>query len=317
MLDLKDETRGIKTDQRPAPSRGWRLKKIGRLFAFCFVASVIGAGLSLRSVHADAEDAAMGLGQELGKLGDTGKRVIRLNEQSMHVFSVSEDVGVDALLDRVETACRDGSPAGGVFDGLSPAARQHLPMDPADARAAGVLRKDEGDSGVVACLIKEEGAQSPGNSEMISRMQQFMRSGDLSAIGKLRYVYARETAPGRSHVVTAWTDGTFDVSALMPKNGADTPGADSAFLPRPASAVRLLTADVQGVPYALRLYDAAGAPPEVLASYEASLLDSGWASVPSELPNARSYTRGPIDAMVMVQPNRQRTMVSVVEMRPR
>ena len=317
MLDLKDETRGIKIDQRPATSRGWRLKKVGRLFAFCFVASVIGAGLSLRSVHADAENAAMGLGHELGKLGDAGKRVIRLNNQEMHVYATSEDIAVDDLLDRVEGACREGSPAGGVFEGLSPAARQHMPMDPADARAAGVLRKDEGDAGVVACLVKEEGAQSPGSAQMIDRMQQFMRTGDLSVIGKLRYVYARESGPGRSHVVTAWTDGTFDVSALMPKNGEDTPGADSKFLPRPTSAVRLLTADVQGVPYALRLYDAAGSPPDVLASYEAALLENGWASVPSDVPDARSYTRGPIDAMVMVQPNRARTMVSLVEMRPR
>jgi hypothetical protein len=152
---------------------------------------------------------------------------------------------------------------------------------------------------------------------MVERLQQFARTGDLSNVGKLRYVHARQTGEGRSHVVTAWTDGTFDVSALMPKNGEDTPGADSMFLPRPDSAVRILTADVQGVPYALRLYDAAGAPADVLARYEAGMLENGWAGVPSGLPNARSFKRGPIDAMVMVEPSRDRTMVSLVEMRPR
>ena len=85
----------------------------------------------------------------------------------------------------------------------------------------------------------------------------------------------------------------------------------------PADSVRLLTADVEGIPYALRLYDAPGRPAEVLESYHASLVKNGWVPVPGDVQNARSFQRGPVDAMVMVQPNRDRTMVSLVEMRPR
>ena len=317
MLDLRDRTVGIRYDAPSPPLRGARFKRYGRLFAFSLVTCVAGAGLAIRSVHADAEKAALGLGYELGKLGDSDTaRSIRINGQSVHVFASTEPLDVEEVLDQVESACREGSPTGGMFHGLSSAARAQLPIDPADARAAGVLREEDGDAGVVACVVRED-SQTPGTAVMAARMQEFMHSGDLGAIGKLRYVFARAREGGKSHVIAAWTDGKFDVSALMSKNGQDTPGADSAYLSRPADSVRLLTADVEGIPYALRLYDAAGRPAEVLESYHASMVQNGWVPVPGDAQNARSFQRGPVDAMVMVQPNRDRTMVSLVEMRPR
>ena len=169
----------------------------------------------------------------------------------------------------------------------------------------------------MACLLREEPEHSR-KAEIVSRLQRFAETGDLAAIGRLRYVYARETGPGQSHVVAAWTEGSFDVGALLPpKLGGDTPGSDSRVVPRPADAVRLLTADVEGVPYAVRLYDAAGAPEAFMAGYEASLLDNGWSKVEgSSDPRARSYVRGPIDLMVVAGDHGARSMVSMVEMRP-
>jgi hypothetical protein len=326
MLDLKESTRGIRSvpesgrKKRSLGTRGGTWKKVGRLAAFTFVASVCGAGLAIRSVYADAEDAALGLGQELGKLDQVGTtRAIRLNNQEMHVVAVTEQEKYGDLLDKVEAACRDGSPAGGTLQELSPRARQSLPIDPSEARAAGILRKDGSGEGVVACLLREEPEHSPGKAEIVTRLQRFAETGDLAAIGRLRYVYAREIGPGQSHVVAAWTEGSFDVGALLPpKMGGDTPGSDSRFAPRPPSSVRLLTADVEGVPYAMRLYDAAGAPDAFLAGYEASLLDNGWVKVEGSAdPRARSYMRGAIDLMVVAGDNGARSMVSMVEMRPR
>lgn len=329
MLDLKDSTRGI----RPTPtwrssagtkgvsgSRGGTWKKVLRLGAFTLFASLCGAGLAIRSVYADAENAALGLGQELGRLDGAGStRAIRLNNQEMHVVAVTEQESYVDLLDKVEAACRDGSPAGGALQELSPEARKHMPSDTASARAAGVLRKDGSGEGVVACLLREEPEHSPGKAEIVSRLQRFAETGDLSAIGRLRYVYARAIGTGQAHVVAAWTEGKFDVGALLPpKTGGDTPGSDSRNAPRPADSVRLLTADVEGVPYALRLYDAAGAPEAVLAGYEAGLLDNGWSKVEGSTdPRSRSYVRGAIDLMVVAGDNGGRTMVSMVEMRPR
>ncbi|MEJ7728655.1 MAG: hypothetical protein WKG00_05525 [Polyangiaceae bacterium] len=325
MLDLKESTRGIRPSSSPRRerslgTRGGTWKKVGRLAAFTLVASVCGAGLAMRSVYADAENAALGLGQELGKLDQVGTtRAIRLNNQEMHVVAVTEHEKYGDLLDKVEAACRDGSPAGGTLQELSPAARKNLPVDPAEARAAGVLRKDGNGEGVVACLLREEPEHSPGKAEIVSRLQRFAETGDLAAIGRLRYVYAQEIGPGQSHVVAAWTEGSFQVSALLPpKTGGDTPGSDSRVVPRPADSVRLLTADVEGVPYAVRLYDAAGAPEVFLAGYESSLLDNGWSKVEGSAdPRARSYVRGPVDLMVVAGDHGARSMVSMVEMRPR
>lgn len=316
--DEGDRRAGKKAPRARTPLFG-RVKKLGRLAAFVFVASLGMGLLALRSVYADVENAALALGGELGRLGDVGSaRALRLNGQSIHVASVVEDMSVVEVLDAMEQGCRDGNAASvEAFEKLPAAAKKGLPKDASASKAAGVLRKERLGEGVVACLLQDE-TESTGTAARVARMQRFAATGDLGQLGKLRYVWVRGLDDRRSQVVRAWTDGEFDLYALLPKTG-DTPGTDPRDVPRIDGSVRLLTADVEGVPYIVRLYDVPGAPEQVLGKYDADMAQRGWRKVDTDdaTPNGRGYARGGVDVMLFADAQDARTLVSMIEMRPR
>src|SRR5262249_10562784 len=151
------------------------------------------------------------------------------------------------------------------------------------------------------------------------RLKAFVKTGDFGEMGKLRYVMAKKTPKGRTHAVVAWTDGSFNVKRMFPKEG-DTPGSDPDDAPRPANAKRILTAGVEGAPYGVRVYDAAGTPAEVLAVFDGAMPKNGWTpnrAFAAEVENSRAFQRDGSDFMVFAKPTGDRTVVSVVEMRPR
>ena len=124
---------------------------------------------------------------------------------------------------------------------------------------------------MVACLVHDDG-RAAGMKEIVARLGAMMQSGNLAEAGLLRYVFAERTDSGCTHVIAAWTDGAFNVYSLLPDAGKDAPGSDPANAPRPPSAQRILTADIEGVPYGVRLYDSSASPPQVLATYDAAPL---------------------------------------------
>src|ERR1041384_2603196 len=92
------------------PKRESRARKIGRLLLFCVGVSAIGAGVALHSVYADVLDKGLGVGNELGKLGDSGAvRPVRINGQQINVVSTIEDRTFETVLDQVEVACKQRS----------------------------------------------------------------------------------------------------------------------------------------------------------------------------------------------------------------
>jgi hypothetical protein len=112
---------------------------------------------------------------------------------------------------------------------------------------------------------------------------------------------------------------------MFPKEG-DAPGSDAANAPRPNEAKRLLTASVDGSPYGVRIYDAAGSPSDALASYDAAMPALGWHAMDAvgrELEKkgraGRAFERDGVDLMIFAEPDQHgtRSIVSVVEMPPR
>lgn len=291
--------------------------KIARLAAFlCVVCLALGVVAAHRA-HADVEDAALSLGDELGKLGEAGEpRAIRLNGQSVHVSSSTEDMPLGEALDRFEAYCRGGSAAlAKGFDELPPSVRDRVPSGAGRRAAAGILREETAARGVVACVVRPEGESESGLLDLVDRLGTVAESGDLSALGHLRYFHVRSTHKGRTHVVAAWTDGPFRLSAMFPESG-DAPGADPRFAPRPPESVRLLSAEIDGVPYAVRLYDAAGPPETVFASYDRNIRARGFAPLARnpEHPTSGVYHRGESDLIVTVDgDDRGRSLVSLIE----
>jgi hypothetical protein len=304
----------------PPPRREWRVKKIARLVAYTAVVS-LGIGLvAVRSVYGDVKSSALSLGHELGKLGDVGtKRPLRLNGEPIFIVSTTEDASVTEVLNQTEARCKAGSAGmAAELEHLSEALKQQLPADVSGSRAAGILRETSGDSGVVACLVRDDGQPAGGLGKLAGNLGEMMRSGDLGALGRLRYVFAEKTRSGRTHVVAAWTEGPFNLFALVPGAGVDAPGSDPAQAPRPPRSQRILSADVEGVPYGVRVYDSASTPAEVVGVYDREMAALGWEpafGVPGDGPEQRAFTRPGADLLVITSPDGARTVVSVIEMR--
>jgi hypothetical protein len=291
--------------------------KLARLAAFLCVVCLAFAAVAAHRAHADVADAALSLGDELGKLGEAGEaRAIRLNGQSIHVSASTEDVALGDALDRFEAYCRGGSAAlADGFDALPEGVRARVPDGAGRRAAAGILREQTASRGVVACVVRPEGEAEGGVLDLVDRLGTVASSGDLSALGHLRYFHVRSTAKGRSHVVAAWTDGPFLLSAMFP-DGGDAPGGDPRFAPRPGDSVRILSAEIEGVPYAVRLYDAAGTPERVFAGYDEAVRARGFAILARnpEHPTSGVYHRGESDLIVTVDgDDRGRSLVSLVE----
>lgn len=303
----------------PRPRKEWRLRKIARLLAYSAVVS-LGIGLvAARSVYGDMRSSALSLGHELGKLGDVGtKRPLRLNGEPIYIVSATEDASVAEVLDQTEARCKAGSAGmAAELEHLSESLKEQLPAGVTESRAAGILRESNGDSGVVACLIRDDGQPAGGLQRLLGNLNAMMKSGDLGAVGRLRYVFAEKTKSGRTHVVAAWTEGPFNLYAFLPGAGKDTPGTDPVQAPRPPRAQRILSADVEGVPYGVRIYDSASTPAEVVGVYDREMAGLGWEpayGVPGDGPEQRAFTRPGADLLVITSADGARTVVSVIEM---
>lgn len=304
----------------PEPRRArreWVGWKMLRLSAYAFVVTTAAGLFAARAAYSDVKDSALGIGRELGRLGDLGAgRVVRINGQRIHVGSTTEDMPFEQVLDAFEAHCEAHSAARlREFAALS--AEEKTKIAARAGSTTGVLRRQSAFDGAVACLVTEdeEGTSVPG---LAARLGAFAETGDLGRLGGLRYVYARRTKNGRTHLVTAWTDGELRLFDLYPKEG-DAPGADMRDVPRPDGAARLLTADIEGMPYGVRIYDAPGAAEDVLAMYERELPARGWelSAISPDAPLSRTFTKDGVDLLVTVAREGDRTFVTLAEMRGR
>lgn len=293
-----------------------RVRGVLRVGAYLMVVSLIGAGLAARSAYGSVSEQALATGRQLAKLGDFTKDNERLllNGQALTMASATTDLSVGQVLDRFEALCKE---EGAVPRDLREV--QGVLSDPALAKQAarlnyGVLRQESKDDGVVACTVKD-----PQNKRRFwDGFAAFAESWDLAELGHLRYAYVRKLDSGRSHVLTAWTDGSFKVSAMAPPTeGADAPGADSPNVPRPPSSVRYLSASAEGRPHSVRVYESTVPATEILAGYEKDMTAKGYERVfiGEDAPEARYFSKGGVDVVVVASQNGERSLVSALETR--
>lgn len=299
-----------------APRRESRIWKVGRLIAYTVGVTALAGGLALRSAYGNMMESALEIGSELGHLGETGtQRPVRLNGEPIYVSSTVQDVPLGELLDRVEARCRDNpTELLEALPTLPEEARRELEPRLRSREAAGVARYDNDDRGVIVCFMRPEGAVS-GLNARLERITGFLDTGDLSRLGNVRYVFAERTSEGLTHVVTAWTDGSFNLYNLFPAKG-DSPGSDLPDVPRPAGGVRLLTAGADGVPYSVRIYDSREGAAAILDEYDRSMAERGWEPIIEDRAHLRRvYGRGDVHVYVLPREDRGRTLVTLVQMR--
>jgi hypothetical protein len=262
----------------------WRgaLRVLGLLLAL----NVLAIGLSARAAHARMGELLLGVGDQLmqlpGARAPEQTRSLFLNGLELRLRSTTSDLPVAAVLDHFQGICRSRSgiqaPAAVLKDlharaGDSPATR---------AWFDGVQRVESESQGALACL-DTGGALSL--DELAARFADFGKTGDVSAIGALRYVLARRVA-GKTAVLLLWTDGALRVASAFPAQG-DAPGVDPADIPRPDGTRRLLSSWESGEPYSINVYASERTPQVLLDVYRTELEQAGFAL---HRPNAAAET---------------------------
>jgi hypothetical protein len=247
-----------------------------RVLGLLIVVQLVAGAVWLRSAHARASEALLSVGAELMKLEgadhDQPVRSIFLNGITMHLRTGSTDRELHTVLDRFHALCRTRTGVEApqaVLDKLQNDSTKHSRSRVFD----GVLRAESDSSGAIACI---DTGVPLSVAELTSRLQEFARTGDLSAVGELRYVLARRLN-GKTTVLSLWSEGSMPLLKMFPVAG-DAPGQDLPELSRPPATRRLLSTWENGQPYSLTGYTADGGKvASLVAFYEADLRARGWA----------------------------------------
>lgn len=287
-----------------------RAGRWGRVLAYVGVVAVGITGLATASAYGDVKRTALELGNELGTFEDVGgaNRPIVLNGQPVYLTNTVQDIPFDVVLDRIEEHCRRNS-AGlrSELENLSETVRKDLAEEIEGPEADAILREEESDRGVVVCLVSE------GERSLFDRFQRFAETGNVSEIGQLRYVYARRTSNGSTHVVATWTDGYFNLRNFFPVEG-DAPGQDPDGAARPPSSRRLLEARIQDVPYGTWVYSSTEQPVAVMESVDAGMVEKGWRPLKRDMrQQSLVYTKDGRDLFVSTASHKGRTVVSMIQ----
>ena len=261
-----------------------------RVLVLLAVVQAVAVALWLRSAHARASEMLLSVGAELMKIEgadpNQAARSIFLNGITVHLRAASTDRELHPVLDGFHALCRSRTGVQApqaVLDNLRRnAAKSASPV------LDGVLRAESDSEGAIACV---DTGMPLSIAELTSRLGDFARTGDLNAVGELRYVLARRVG-GRTVVLTLWTEGSTPLLKMFPESG-DAPGHDPLGVPRAPGTRRVLSAWENGQPYALALYEAAGRDTAVLSAFSVDALrSSGW-SVESA-PRPASHPQGAV-----------------------
>lgn len=266
------------TRLRRAP---WRLARIvfGTMRVCLYAAAVAGvvAFFALRSVRAQAAERVLSLGRELTPFGNLlhGAHRVSLNGETLYVASAVTDQRMSDVLDRWETEC--ASRTGGLaeqFDALPASAKASVETRAPAAWASrlGIWREERDTEGSIVCLERRDGH---GLGDAIRAFGAFAATGDVYAIGDFRYIYVRATDTGRTHVLSSFTEGPFNVFRVIGRGAREPAGTNPPETPRPPSSSRLLSAEVDRM-YGTYVFASAAEPSAVLKGYETDLPGRGW-----------------------------------------
>ena len=309
--------RGFLTARRNLMSGSWmeKVHATVRVAVYAFCAFTILGIFALRSAAGDMSEQALVVGRQLTQLEDFTARSSRmsLNGQFMNIASAVVDEPFEQVLERVATVCRDGSVIG------KDLIKNRKPVSESDRLTAwgrlGILSEIRDTEGFVACIAKRPGKEE---QSLLEGMQKFSKTRDFGDVGLVRYAYARRTKSGRTHVLTTWTDGSFLVDALMAPQTGDAPGSDPGEGLRPKASRRFLTAQIQGEPDSVHVYQSTEKAEAVLANYDKTLPTKGWESVKElekEVPEMRHYSRKGVELMVVAAQNGDQAAVTVIQTR--
>jgi hypothetical protein len=264
-----------------AERKGIRLAGIVRVAGFCTVVSFAFTALTVRSVYGEMEETTLRVGRNMLKLKDVlgPPQMLVFNGATIYAGGRHVPMSVKEFLDRFEEHCEEHS--AGFEEDFRSIPRDKLKLLPEEwqhPKRLGVMRKEAGDrEGSLSCLVHPDGAK--GVRELVTRIRAFMETGDASRIGHLRFVFAKKNDEiGGSDVVTVWNEGAFNIDQILAADG-DAPGRDTEGAPRPPETRRVVSADMQGTPYAYRGYESNQSVEALLDFYDKNMEGWGWEAV--------------------------------------
>lgn len=254
-----------------------------RLAAFVMAGALASSVVAVRQARAQVNEGMRRLARQLMPYAEQGvieapRRVV-VNGESMYLATGVTRDSVAAALDYYEGQCaRRG---GRVTESLTAAQREQLAdaafnqlwaqAAPGGGRIES-MREGDDREGYVVCV--DVGEQRLGVDELSRRLQDVVRTGDLSRWGNLRYAYVTRRPTG-TRILTVATEGRFNLLSMFPAEG-DAPGQDAPGLPRYPGMRRVVSAYEDGQPNGLGMYTAAAPLTTVRDWYRQEMGRRGW-----------------------------------------
>lgn len=250
-------------------------RAILRLAAFLAVSAGVLLYVDYREARATVMERLLGIGTRMAPYLDDGRgteapRQVRINGVRMFVAAGHTDQPPQF----VRKWYQDRYAAkGDAFDEWTRRLRAQGALPP-DAPGLNQMAFGNDHKGGVAAL---DFGQPMTMALLKDRMTQFVGSGELGSIARLRYVYYEKTGAGGTRFLTVWTDESFKLSGVMPKENRDAEGSDLPNVPRFPGTVRVLSAEERGMPQRMAVYDGPGSPDTATLFYRARMRSLGWA----------------------------------------
>jgi len=256
---------------------------------FVALTAVFGA-IQVRSARAEVKNRTVEMGRQMLQLANATQHDvnrINFNGQPMFLGSSLATDSPKSVLDRYEGYCNDNraQPAESWRELATKPGDKDKKESGTSILNTGIMRSGTDQEGTVVCFTK--GAESKASTS--EAFKTFAETGELGALGGLRYVYARTTDQGKTLVLTAWTDDKFNLAKLIPEEGKDSGGADFPNLPRPAGTQRVLSAIVEGTPFGVNLYRGGESPEKVVAALDEDMQKRGWWALDPNLAKRTEY----------------------------
>jgi hypothetical protein len=285
-LEIADPTKTRQTKRTRQTSAWWAARSVAigvRLFRLAtFCTGVITALLVVGASRArgDVGEKMIALGRELMPLADLIKGAQRatVNGQTLYIATAMTDESLPQVLDRYEAHCREHT--GGFAEEFA-AVPQRVQDEMAKRAPAawsqrlGIVREQKDGEGMVVCIAQPD---DDGIRGFARRVTQFLDDGELSHLGNMRYAYVQKMETGRTHVLTTFTEGSFNIYRVV---GTDDvhPREELAGVPLPANATTPMTFRMEGMPYAVQSFATPETPDQVAAYYLRELPLRGWERV--------------------------------------
>jgi hypothetical protein len=292
-----------------------KVMPIVRVSAYLLFVGGAVTGWATHEAKASIGEQSFILGRDLSKVADLLDHTyeLRINGQTAYMAENESSLPLTEILDRYESVCRDNPGiVAEAWKGLPEKVINGTGKNSGLVAKLGVIRKENPGEGMVVCLARSD---VESESSKVA-FQKFLKSGELSFIGKLRYVYVAGPSPsGRYTVTTLWTENNFNINQIMPpEDDSDAPGTDSPTVGRPPSGKRVFSASITGAPYAIRMYESKVAPEFVYSKFDKSMTSDGWLMFSAE-NDAHVYIKDGIETMVSaVRDPNSKTVVTISEL---